>query len=119
MHYQPLRSINKKTQILIVSMLSAISIQTQAMESDKALDSQDVTELSTINISGQQQQGPKISTDKLLRVPGAGGDPLKAIEALPGVVLGGFGPFSIRTLQILFLLDMFFITMVAAPTMAI
>jgi len=99
MHYQPLRSINKKTQILIVSLLSAISIQSQAIESDEALDSQDVTELSTINVSGQQQQGPKISTDKLLRVPGAGGDPLKAIEALPGVVLGGFGPFSIPAIR--------------------
>ncbi len=49
---------------------------------------QDITELSTISVQGQQQTGPKISTKKLLKVAGSGGDPLKAIEALPGVVLG-------------------------------
>ncbi len=68
-------------------------------QADEITQSGDVAELSTINISGQQEQGPKISTKKLLKVPGAGGDPLKAIEALPGVVLGGFGPFSIPAVR--------------------
>ena len=46
-----------------------------------------VAELSKIKITGSQNQGPKITTDKLLKVPGANGDPIRAIEALPGVVL--------------------------------
>lgn len=49
----------------------------------------DVVELSTIKIHGGEDLGPKISTQKLLKVPGANGDPIKAIEALPGVVLDG------------------------------
>ena len=51
----------------------------------------DVAELSTISIQGAQSKGAKITTDKLFKVPGSGGDPLKAIEAMPGVVLGGNG----------------------------
>ena len=74
--------------------------QTQDTPSpDEETQPEDVAELSTINIRGQQDTGPKISTKKLLKVPGAGGDPLKAIEALPGVVLGGFGPFSIPAVR--------------------
>ena len=49
---------------------------------------EDVAELSTINIKGTRESGPKITTEKLLKVPGSGGDPLRAIEAMPGVVLG-------------------------------
>lgn len=59
----------------------------------------DVAELSTINVSGREVKGPEITTEKLLKIPGAGNDPLKAIEALPGVVLGGFGPFSVPAVR--------------------
>jgi len=59
----------------------------------------DVAELSTIKVQGEELKGPEITTEKLLKVPGAGNDPLKAIEALPGVVLGGFGPFSIPAVR--------------------
>lgn len=75
--------------------LGAFALPTVANDETDA----DVAELSTINVSGQQNLGPKITTEKLLKVPGAGGDPLKAIEALPGVVLGGFGPFSIPAVR--------------------
>lgn len=87
----------KKLPIYSLSMglcLLPFSFTTNANEQDA-----DVAELSTINVSGQQNLGPKISTEKLLKVPGSGGDPLKAIEALPGVVLGGFGPFSIPAIR--------------------
>lgn len=47
----------------------------------------DAAELSTIQVQGELNTGPKISAQKLLKVPGAGGDPLKAIEALPGVIM--------------------------------
>jgi hypothetical protein len=70
-----------------------------AQASDKTFVPEDAAKLSTINIQGSEQNTPKISTKKLLKVPGAGGDPLKAIEALPGVVLGGFGPFSIPAIR--------------------
>ncbi len=70
-----------------------------AQANDQSNSNEDVAELSTINVSGQKANAPVIHTDKLLKVPGAGGDPLKAIEALPGVVLGGFGPFSIPAIR--------------------
>ncbi len=60
---------------------------------------QDVAELSTINVRGQKSNSPKITTEKLLKVPGSGGDPLKAIEALPGVVLGGYGSYSVPAVR--------------------
>ena len=75
--------------------LGAFALPTVANDETDA----DVAELSTINVSGQQNLGPKITTEKLLKVPGAGGDPLKAIEALPGVVLGGFGPFTMPAVR--------------------
>jgi hypothetical protein len=78
-----------------VGVLLLHSVTLNASETTK----QDVAELSTISIKGSEQNTPTISTKKLLRVPGAGGDPLKAIEALPGVVLGGFGPFSIPAVR--------------------
>lgn len=43
-------------------------------------------ELDAIRIIAKEDTPQTISAPKLLRVPGAGGDPLRAIEALPGVV---------------------------------
>jgi hypothetical protein len=71
---------------------------TAALHANEIAD-EDVAELSTISVTGSEQNAPKITTKKLLRVPGASGDPLKAIEALPGVVLSGFGPFSIPAIR--------------------
>ncbi len=42
-------------------------------------------ELDDIRITAQDDSLTEISTKKLLRIPGAGNDPLRAIEALPGV----------------------------------
>jgi len=92
-----MQTLFKKLPIYSLSMglcLLPLSFAASSEEQDA-----DVAELSTINISGQQNLGPKITTEKLLKVPGSGGDPLKAIEALPGVVLGGFGPFSIPAVR--------------------
>lgn len=63
-------------------MLVMTVTQVQASGSDE-----NIAELSTISIQGAQEHGAKITTDKLFKVPGSGGDPLKAIEAMPGVVL--------------------------------
>lgn len=85
---------------LCLTLATIFTAPTIAVETDSDNENnEEITELSTINISGSQQQGPKITTQKLLKVPGSGGDPLKAVEALPGVVLGGFGPFSIPAVR--------------------
>lgn len=42
-------------------------------------------ELDDIRITANEDSLTEISTQKLLRMPGAGNDPLRAIEALPGV----------------------------------
>lgn len=87
----------KITHSFLVLSLSFVAAQTFAQASTKQAD--DVAELSTITVSGSEPKGPEVTTEKLLKVPGAGNDPLKAIEALPGVVLGGFGPFSIPAIR--------------------
>lgn len=79
--------------------LSLLALSIYADETQSTKDSEDIAELSTISVSGEELKGPEISTEKLLKVPGAGNDPLKAIEALPGVVLGGFGPFSLPAVR--------------------
>lgn len=42
-------------------------------------------ELDDIRITASEDTLTEISTEKLLRMPGAGNDPLRAIEALPGI----------------------------------
>lgn len=80
--------------------LSCLFISTTATVTSNAVaEDEEVTELSTISVTGTEPEGAKISTSKLLKVPGAGNDPLKAVEALPGVVMGGFGPFSIPAVR--------------------
>ena len=83
---------------LLISIISLSGFTTLGYADDPN-QGPDVAELSTVNISGSEMKGPQISTQKLLKIPGAGNDPLKAIEALPGVVLGGFGPFSVPAVR--------------------
>ncbi len=78
--------------ILLGLLLSQIvSAQEDSLKDARENSEQDITELSTIKVQGRQDTGPKISTKKLLKVAGSGGDPLKAIESLPGVILGDDG----------------------------
>ena len=44
-------------------------------------------EIESITVVAPQPDGIKISSNKLLTLPGTGNDPLKGLEALPGVVL--------------------------------
>ncbi len=80
-------------------LLSCTASFSDELPSTITKNPQDVAELSTINIRGQQTNSPKITTEKLLKVPGSGGDPLRAIEALPGVVLGGYGSYSVPAVR--------------------
>ena len=75
-------SINNPVNLALLSAFMCLPVAAEQA------DDQDVAELSTISVQGQKDTGPKISTKKLLKVAGSGGDPLKAIEALPGVILG-------------------------------
>lgn len=43
-------------------------------------------ELDSVQVQGEETPLADINTEKLLRVPGSGNDPLRAIESLPGVV---------------------------------
>ncbi|GAA6135619.1 hypothetical protein NBRC116188_24090 [Oceaniserpentilla sp. 4NH20-0058] len=84
----------------IATALTLCITVTSVSANDNAQNSKsDVAELSKISVSGTQVKGPEITTEKLLKVPGAGNDPLKAIEALPGVVLSGSGPFSVPAIR--------------------
>ncbi|WP_369982931.1 TonB-dependent receptor plug domain-containing protein [Thalassolituus sp.] len=52
-----------------------------------AMSHADVT-LDTVTTTAGDEQEARPATQKLLKVPGAGNDPLRALEALPGVVFG-------------------------------
>ena len=46
-----------------------------------------------IRVIGSKDAGLELSSDKILKVPGAGNDPIKAIESFPGVILAdGIAP---------------------------
>ncbi len=79
--------------LLNIVLLSNMVVANEEYESSRLASENstpnDVIELSPISVHGGEDLGPTISTNKLLKVPGANGDPIKAIEALPGVVLDG------------------------------
>lgn len=55
--------------------------------------SQSKRPIEKIRVIGSKDAGLELSSEKILKVPGAGNDPIKAIESLPGVVLArGFAP---------------------------
>lgn len=49
----------------------------------------DSIELDSVRVEGTDEPLAEISTEKLLKVPGSGNDPLRAIESLPGVTFSG------------------------------
>jgi len=76
------------TTLFVLALTLLTTTQAYSNTSENIQVKADVAELGAVSIQGSQDNGPKISTDKLLKVPGANGDPIRAIEALPGVVLG-------------------------------
>ena len=51
------------------------------------------SKIERIRVVGAKDSGLELSSTKILKVPGAGNDPIRAIESLPGVVLAnGFAP---------------------------
>ncbi len=78
------------TARLLVPIFSVSAALAMADESAVATETNadaDAVRLDTVQISGQEEPLAEISTKKLLRVPGAGYDPLRAIGSLPGVTI--------------------------------
>jgi len=63
-------------------VLLVLSVSAFAQESE-------VVELDSIKIQIKEESATVITVDKLLKVPGAGNDPLQAIASLPGVTFAG------------------------------
>ena len=75
---QGMDTMNKMTRLLPLTICALAVINAQAS---------DEKELEEITVIAVKPDGLKISSDKLLSLPGTGNDPLKGLEALPGVVL--------------------------------
>ncbi len=87
------------TRALTVSMAvsSALLISQTAFTDEPAASSTDTgivipeqyQDAEVIDVMGRQETLTEVPTRRLLKVPGAGNDPLRAIESLPGVVFSG------------------------------
>jgi len=71
---------NKNTYRPLHSTIFAVACLTSTL-----VNANKEAELDDIRITAKDDSLTEISTKKLLRMPGAGNDPLRAIEALPGV----------------------------------
>lgn len=72
-----------KTKLSILSLSILTSLYTYA--NDKTINTP--KEIETIEVIAVQDSGIKITTSKLVKLPGTGNDPIKGLEALPGVIL--------------------------------
>ncbi|MBE0482384.1 MAG: TonB-dependent receptor [Bacterioplanes sp.] len=74
------------TTIGLISTLSAhIALANEELASTRNTLDSDSAQLESVRVTGSAEPLAEISTKKLLRVPGAGYDPLRAIGSLPGV----------------------------------
>ena len=63
----------------------ALIITSIALPINSALGNESEAELDNVRITAKDEPLSEISAKKLVKVPGSGNDPLRAIEALPGV----------------------------------
>lgn len=77
---------------LIALNSAAEDSHTQAVSNGSTPESEivkvDTLELDTVQVESKDESQSEISVSKLLKVPGAGNDPLQAIGSLPGVTFG-------------------------------
>ena len=72
--------------------IATLALVTSGTALADELDS-DEKEPEKIRVVGSRDAGIELTTDKILKVPGASNDPIKAVESLPGVVLAdGYAP---------------------------
>ena len=55
---------------------------------ERASIEQESLELDRVQVESKEESPSEIGVDKLLKVPGSGNDPLRAISSLPGVTFG-------------------------------
>lgn len=80
------KNLSLLSLVVLSSSLAADEVATNDAE-------EPVKKIEKIRVIGAKDAGLELSSDKILKVPGAGNDPIKAIESLPGVVLArGFAP---------------------------
>ena len=73
------------------SNVNQVVAQTSGHQAETSIDTP--TEVEKIRVIGARDSGLELSSKKILKVPGAGNDPIRAVESLPGVVLAnGFAP---------------------------
>jgi hypothetical protein len=82
-----------KRSKLSQSLLFALAFSPVTTLANNDNSSQEENPDEVIRVVGSKEAGLELSSEKILKVPGAGNDPLKAVESLPGVVLAnGFAP---------------------------
>lgn len=76
---------------IVVLMSCSLGYSGMLLADDESIEKDE--EVEKIRVIGSKDAGLELSSDKILKVPGAGNDPIRAVESLPGVVLAnGFAP---------------------------
>lgn len=82
-------------------LVSSVSLSAEEVNSELKQEQQEQQKkqekqeqkVEKIRVVGARDAGLELSSEKILKVPGAGNDPIRAVESLPGVVLAnGFAP---------------------------
>lgn len=90
-----MKNLPKTGCFALTFMLASAASQAQQAPQDEQETQQQTEqkEVEKIRVIGSKDSGLELSSEKILKVPGAGNDPIRAIESLPGVVLAnGFAP---------------------------
>ncbi|WP_286716133.1 TonB-dependent receptor plug domain-containing protein [Thalassolituus sp. UBA2009] len=82
-------ALPKRTALSAQVQLAGLLISGLLFAAPASADETEAIELDTVQISGKEEKLTEISTEKLLKIPGSGNDPLRAIESLPGVTFTG------------------------------
>lgn len=87
-----LKTLSKLT--VTMSLFSAFySIANDQADANTKQGEETEKKVEKIRVLGNRDAGIELSSEKILKVPGAGNDPIRAVESLPGVVLAnGFAP---------------------------
>lgn len=75
----------RSLSVVTLFVLVLNSVHSYAQEETSNVEEESELELETVTITAPKESKSKIDTSKLLKIPGAGNDPLQSVEALPGV----------------------------------
>lgn len=74
--------------VLLMLMCDVAAEQKTALKTEQSAAADNTEPLiEVVEVLGRRPDGIKLSSEKILSVAGSGGDPLRALEALPGVTL--------------------------------